>query len=88
MNDRLNAQSATESLAEEAATWFVRMREPQVSAHERQHFQRWLEASSLHQREYANFQKLWGDLDGKSKVAPHSGSTESAGIITTKSPWL
>lgn len=81
MNDRLNAQSATESLAEEAATWFVRMREPQVSAHERQHFQRWLEASSLHQREYANFQKLWGDLDGL--PSPRRKNKRRAVVATT-----
>lgn len=64
MNDRLNAQCTAETLAEEAATWFVRMREPKVSEHERHHFQCWLDASSQHRHEYAHFEKLWGALDG------------------------
>lgn len=59
-----------ENLAEEAATWFIRMREPQVADHERQRFQRWLSASDRHQREYASFEKLWGALDGMSRPRP------------------
>lgn len=54
-------------LAEEAATWFLRMREPQVADQERQQFQHWLSASEQHQREYASFEKLWGVLDGISR---------------------
>lgn len=54
---------AAERLAEEAATWFVRMRSPAVDAHAEQHFRRWLGASELHRREYGNFEKLWGALD-------------------------
>lgn len=56
-------RSAAERLAEEAATWFVRMRSPAVAAHEEQHFRRWLGASEQHRREYGNFEKLWGALD-------------------------
>jgi len=33
---------APPALAEEAATWFVRMRQPRVGEHERQRFRRWL----------------------------------------------
>jgi transmembrane sensor len=51
------------ALAEEAATWFVRMRQPRVGEHERQRFRRWLATSDKHQREYACFEKLWGALD-------------------------
>lgn len=50
-------------LAEEAATWFLRMRSPAVDAHAEQHFQRWLGASESHRREYGNFEKLWSALD-------------------------
>lgn len=59
-----------ELLAEEAATWFLRMREPQVADQERQRFQHWLSASERHQREYASFEKLWGVLDGMSRPCP------------------
>lgn len=62
--------SEAEKLAEEAARWFVRMREPQVSDCELQHFQHWLAASERHQQEYASFEKLWGTLDGLSRPKP------------------
>lgn len=56
-------RGAAECLAEEAATWFIKMRGPAVDEHERQHFRRWLGASEQHRREYGNFEKLWGALD-------------------------
>ena len=61
---------AAERLAEEAATWFVRMRSPAVDAHAEQHFRRWLGASELHRREYGNFEKLWGALDSVARPRP------------------
>lgn len=60
----------TERLAEEAATWFVRMRAVPVDEREQGHFQRWLAASDQHRREYGNFEKLWGALDGISRPRP------------------
>ncbi|MFZ2268880.1 MAG: FecR domain-containing protein [Azonexus sp.] len=63
-------RSEAERLAEEAATWFVRMRSPAVDAHEQQHFQRWLSASDQHQREYGHFEQLWGALDGMARPRP------------------
>lgn len=63
-------RSDTERLAEEAATWFVRMRSPVVEAHEQQHFQRWLSASDQHRREYGHFEQLWGALDGMPHPRP------------------
>ncbi|MBS1160746.1 MAG: FecR protein [Proteobacteria bacterium] len=60
----------TERLAEEAATWFVRMRAAPVDEREQGHFQRWLAASDQHRREYGNFEKLWGALDGISRPRP------------------
>lgn len=68
---RDNAHHAEpEKLAEEAATWFIRMRQPQVADHERHRFQRWLSASEWHQREFESFEKLWGALDGISRPRP------------------
>ncbi|MBS1139263.1 MAG: putative transrane sensor [Proteobacteria bacterium] len=63
-------RAESQNLAEEAATWFVRMREPKVAEHERQRFRCWLAASERHQREYASFEKLWGALDGLSRPKP------------------
>ncbi|WP_428827552.1 FecR family protein [Azonexus sp. IMCC34842] len=54
----------SDQLAEEAATWFIRLRQPRLADHERQRFQRWLASSERHQREYASFEKLWGAIDG------------------------
>jgi transmembrane sensor len=62
--------SEAERLAEEAATWFIKMRSPALEAHEQQHFQRWLKASDLHQREYGHFEQLWGALDGMARPRP------------------
>ncbi|MCB4360969.1 FecR family protein [Quatrionicoccus australiensis] len=61
---------AAERLAEEAATWFLRMRSPAVDAHAEQHFRRWLGASESHRREYGNFEKLWGALDSVARPRP------------------
>lgn len=55
--------AASEALAKEAASWFVRMREPTVNDGERENFRRWLDRSPHHRSEYAHFQKLWTDLD-------------------------
>lgn len=60
----------SEQLAEEAASWFIRMRAEQVAEPERQRFQGWLALSETHQREYASFEKLWGALDGLSRPPP------------------
>jgi len=69
MSDNAHRADA-ENLAEEAATWFIRMRQPQVADHERQRFHYWLSASDRHLREYASFEKLWGALDGMSRPRP------------------
>jgi transmembrane sensor len=54
---------AADALAEEAATWFVRLRSDAVSEAERRAFQHWLAAAEAHRSEYAQFQRLWGELD-------------------------
>lgn len=69
-NGESAGHGAAERLAEEAATWFVRMRSPAVDAHEEQHFRRWLGASEQHRREYGNFEKLWGALDSVARPRP------------------
>ncbi len=51
-------------LAEEAATWFLRMREGRASARRQQEFSNWLNAADSHRAEYDRFQRLWGALDG------------------------
>lgn len=59
-----------EQLAEEAATWFLRMRASDLSTHEQQNFQNWLESSEAHQQEYQHFEKLWGALDVLPRPTP------------------
>lgn len=74
-----SAQSESHKLAEEAATWFVRMREAKTTERERQRFDCWLAASERHRREYASFEKLWGALDGLSR--PWARKKRMAGTV-------
>lgn len=57
-------------LAEEAATWFVRLRDPDCSIDERGAFEDWLAASDEHRREYEQIAALWGNLDRLGDYAP------------------
>lgn len=57
-------------LAEEAATWFVRLRDPDCSVDERCAFEIWLAASDEHRREYECIAALWGNLDRLGDYAP------------------
>lgn len=67
-------------LAEEAATWFIRMRAPQVGDGERRHFQRWLDASARHRHEYDAFATLWGRLDGLPPPRPRRKKRPTGGV--------
>lgn len=59
-------------LAEEAATWFVRLRDPGCSIDERCAFEDWLAASAEHRREYEQIAALWGNLDRLGDYAPRT----------------
>ena len=48
---------------EDAARWFLRMRETPVPVSSRQAFEAWLHAHPDHAREYAGFDLLWQDFD-------------------------
>jgi len=52
-----------QSLAEAAATWFVRLKEGTADPRRQAEFQRWLNASERHGQEFARFQRLWGALE-------------------------
>ncbi|QKV53535.1 FecR family protein [Comamonas antarctica] len=52
---------------EEAARWFLRMREAQPAPGERQAFDAWLQAHPDHAREYAGFDLLWQDFGSTSR---------------------
>lgn len=57
---------ATTSIApqiiDEASDWFVLMREPSVSAQERERFSEWLRASPVHVGTYLEITRLWSDV--------------------------
>lgn len=57
-------------VAEEAATWFVRLRRDTVGECERRRFNEWLDASDSHRQEYEHFQQLWGSLDRLARPRP------------------
>jgi len=61
-NGNLPAE-AVDPVAEEAATWFVRLRRDGIGERERQRFDAWLGAADRHRQEYENFGKIWGSLD-------------------------
>lgn len=50
-------------LTEEAATWFLRLRDPDCSVAEKGAFEDWLAASGEHRREYEHIAAMWGNLD-------------------------
>ncbi len=52
---------------EDAARWFLRMRETPVPAASRQAFDAWLNAHPDHAREYAGFDLLWQDFGSTSR---------------------
>lgn len=58
MNDPLPPTPGN-SPAEEAAYWCMRLHEDDCSEAERQAFQRWLDASPEHAREFAAMQEIW-----------------------------
>ena len=48
---------------EEAARWFIRLRDTQAGDAERQRFERWLASDPAHVREYAELEAFWSRLD-------------------------
>ena len=50
---------AQHKIDEAAARWFLRMREPDIAAHEQTTFEKWLLSSPTHQRAYAEFANTW-----------------------------
>lgn len=60
--DNVSASPETR-LAEEAATWFLRLRDPDCGDDERRAFEDWLEVSAEHWREYEQIAALWSNLD-------------------------
>lgn len=50
-------------IAEEAASWFLRLREAGHDEGARGDFQAWLNANEVHRHEYLTIQRLWGGLD-------------------------
>jgi transmembrane sensor len=54
--------SSTHQIAQEAADWFVRMREEELSAVDGKRFAQWLAESPVHVREYLGVSGTWGAL--------------------------
>uniref|UniRef100_Q47F02 FecR protein n=1 Tax=Dechloromonas aromatica (strain RCB) TaxID=159087 RepID=Q47F02_DECAR len=50
-------------IAEEAAGWFLRLRESGHEEGAHGDFQQWLNANEIHRHEYLTIQRLWGGLD-------------------------
>jgi len=53
--------SIAPQITEEACHWFVLMREPEVSAEDREAFAEWLRASPMHVGAYLEITRLWSD---------------------------
>jgi transmembrane sensor len=51
------------AVRDEAAAWFVRLQEPNVSVEQRQRFDAWLNAHSQHREEFRLLQDLWAAAD-------------------------
>jgi transmembrane sensor len=57
------------SASEQAAEWFVRMKEGQFTEVQRNEFERWLDADPNNRKEYQAVQGLWSELDGLKDIA-------------------
>ncbi|MEJ0037796.1 MAG: FecR domain-containing protein [Gammaproteobacteria bacterium] len=55
-------ETSTDRAIEEAAAWFTRHREAELSAHERSQFAQWIAASPRNVREYLAVGEMWGGL--------------------------
>lgn len=55
-------ESTDDRIAEEAADWFGRIREGQLSNPDRKQFAQWLAESPVHVREYLGISETWGAL--------------------------
>ncbi len=56
-------QRINDSVAEEAARWFLRINENHDDPGQQAEFRVWLARSARHREEYARFQRLWGALE-------------------------
>jgi transmembrane sensor len=77
-------EATPENLAEEAATWFVRMNDPAEARTHCAGFRHWLEQSPQHRTEYGRFQRLWGALDqlpGKAKARQQRAGMAVAAVF-------
>ncbi len=79
MTDQSPPQSPEDqdTVAEQAMTWFVRMRAESVSPAERMQFQAWYQADPLHRQAYAETAAFWDDADfndllGKAALSPQA----------------
>jgi len=50
-------------LAEEAASWFLKLNDPDCTETERRAFDAWLAKDEAHRAEYSQFERLWQTLD-------------------------
>jgi transmembrane sensor len=78
MSDGEHFENREQSVArEQAAEWFVRLREGRVSEEERNAFGLWVRANPVHLEEYQAVQEMWQELGGLESLLP---DTEEADI--------
>jgi transmembrane sensor len=58
----------SDGLAEEAASWFVRLQDEAASGDDWLAFEAWLKAGPAHVRAYERLERLWAELDGDRPV--------------------
>lgn len=68
-------------LSEQAAGWFLRLRNPACSEAERRAFDAWLATSECHRDEYRQYERLWGRLDALGTPVPRRGGTRRAATV-------
>jgi len=61
MDLRQGNDGAAEALIDEAAAWFARMQNPDVSIETRRQFEAWLSRSDAHERAYGRVRRVWTD---------------------------
>ncbi|MBL8500277.1 MAG: FecR domain-containing protein [Nitrosomonas sp.] len=91
--DPENPPSSETSLAEEAASWFLRMHQSNNNDAEQKAFEAWLAQSSAHRAEYQLYTRLWDNLDyleqkPRKKFRVRAASLLVLALIFSAMHWL
>ncbi len=78
----MSSARLTQSFAQQASTWLVRLTASDVGEETKAKFFAWLGEDEAHQRAYIDVEKLWGRLAIVEKLPVPPASVEDAWLVT------